>query len=167
MAKIEIEDTVYAELSEHYPDPKDLKKIASMQLAKLFTPSARKSTRKHCTVNLTSEQQKYVEAYCALHSIPRNDLMIRIVWEADPDEVLTLLGGPVTAPIPRRHRPASDGGDRPVSFSPTLECWNYWTDLMEKCHASRSLVLFVLLEEFRKRPLTDSGILGGVREAVA
>jgi hypothetical protein len=153
MAKIDIEDTLFAELTDQYPNPLDLNRVCTMQLSKLISPAKKTSSRKHCTVNITREQLVHLDQYCALHSMPRNDLLIQIIWNGKAEDVINHIGSPIDAPTAIRHRAPSDGGDRPVSFSPTLECYEYWTFLKNECHASRSLVLYTLLEQFRAAPI--------------
>lgn len=149
MAKLEIEDSVYAALTSEYTDKSELKLICSMQLAKLISGRRKGRPRKHTTLVITMKQEAFLAHYCLKTHKRRNDVLQEILSDASEYDLEGKIDRGMAGPSPTLvTRGKEDSGDRSISFSPTTDIFNHWGKLSHSVNASKALVMHTLLDQF-------------------
>ena len=144
MAFLEIDDVIYNELVESFPDSYELKSIATAHLSKLLpnTTKTLKSKKKNTSIRLSEKHRDFLDKKTEELKLNRIDLLVAMLTDVD----LNKLGFDSSKKVPyvRRSRLSSEGGFL-VSFNPPVYVHDRWSSMSKSAGMTKQLFLELVL----------------------
>lgn len=149
MPFIEVDDVVFQELCEAFPDSFERRSVVTAHLSKLIPSQTKsiKTKKKNTTVRLSDEYKDFLAETSQRLNLNRMDILVGMLQEID----LNKLGfHPDNLKNYSRRSSLSSKGSYGISFNPPTHVHDRWDAMSESANMSKQLLLEKVIEYFMK-----------------